>query len=316
VRDLPVEFVALLNWQDGVFTRAQAVGLGVTDDYCRAQVSAQRWQRRGRGVYVAFTGPLQERHRLWVALLIAGRDARLSHETAAHLHGLITEPPRVVDVLVPAHRPVVAVVGVRVHRTRKPIRSTGSPPTTPVADTICDLVAGGWCGDRLAALVSSAVQRRLVDPEELRRVLDERGRFRGRAALRQLVADSAAGAHSALELRYLRDVERRHGLPKGARQVRGRVDGRAVFRDVSYPAFGVHVELDGRQHHGSFAARLRDGRRDRVAAESGEVTLRYGWWDIATAACLAAAEVGGLLCERGWTGRFRRCPNCADFSSL
>jgi hypothetical protein len=55
--------------------------------------------------------------------------------------------------------------------------------------------------------------------------------------------------HSALEHRYLRDVERPHRLPRGVRQApaRNADGGRTEYRDVLYEAYLVAVELDGRR---------------------------------------------------------------------
>ncbi len=118
--------------------------------------------------------------------------------------------------------------------------------------------------------------------------LDERPRLRHRGALRPIIAEVAAGSHSLLELRYLHDVERRHGLPTGQRQ-------RAVdceFTDVFYP--GLQVELDGRLHLVPHQ-RWRDLDRDNRATLRGESTLRYGWFDIVGRPCAAAVQVLTIL---------------------
>ena len=49
---------------------------------------AGRWQVMHRGVYAAFNGTATRRAELWGALLRAGPDAVLSHQTAAELYGL------------------------------------------------------------------------------------------------------------------------------------------------------------------------------------------------------------------------------------
>jgi hypothetical protein len=49
-----------------------------------------------------------------------------------------------------------------------------------------------------------------------------RARVRWRADMLQALEDVADGVHSPLEYRYLRDVERAHGLPTGKRQAHAR----------------------------------------------------------------------------------------------
>jgi len=147
-------------------------------------------------------------------------------------------------------------------------------------------------------------------PVLLRQNLDARPKTRWRAEIREALEDVASGVHSPLERRYLRDVERAHGLPTADRQACAVQNGRVVRRDVRYRRYRVVVELDGAAYHPA-DRRLADARRDNAAAAHGMVTLRYGWSDVTTRPCQVAAEVAETLRARGWTGQPRRCgPNC------
>jgi hypothetical protein len=113
-----------------------------------------------------------------------------------------------------------------------------------------------------------------------------------------------------LEFRYVNRVERPHGLPSAVRQYRVTRSGQRQYQDVTYQAYGVVVELDGRAAH-PVEFRWRDIRRDNASATEGQVTLRYGWPDVTQRPCLVATEVGAVLSRRGWDGRLRRCgPAC------
>jgi hypothetical protein len=55
--------------------------------------------------------------------------------------------------------------------------------------------------------------------------MDARARVRWRAEMSRVLADIGDGVHSALEYRYVRDVERAHRLPaakRRAKKMRGR----------------------------------------------------------------------------------------------
>ena len=78
------------------------------------------------------------------------------------------------------------------------------------------------------------------------------------------------------------------------------------IRTLTYQAYGVVVELDGRVAHPE-ELRWRDIRRDNATAAAGQQTLRYGWADVTERPCEVAGEVGALLLGRGWDGRLRRC---------
>ena len=94
--------------------------------------------------------------------------------------------------------------------------------------------------------------------------------------LRDVLADVEAGTRSVLEQRYLRDVERAHGLPEGERQLRQQTASGAVLRDIRYGDQRTLVELDGAFGHRDAVDRWTDLQRDLDAAVDGQVTLRPG----------------------------------------
>lgn len=296
-------------------SRAQALASGVTQSKLDANVRARRWQRLGRGIYVAFTGPFPQTTRLWVALLACGRGAVLSHQTAAQLSGLVV--PRddsAIHVTVPAGRKVRPPMGVKVHRSRNVSSAAHpalTPPRTRIEVTVLDLIDGSARADEAVALLAQACQQRLTTPAKLAQSLRQRPNLRWRKLLVEMLHDIRQGAQTLLELRYLRDVERAHGLPKGKRQRSRRRAGRRWYDDVAYDEYELLVELDGRLGHDEAADRFRDMRRDNAAALMGQLTLRYGWHDVASP-CRTAAQVAAVLRKRGWTGTAQRCgPSCS-----
>ena len=66
-------------------------------------------------------------------------------------------------------------------------------------------------------LILRATQRRLTTADRLRRSIGQRHRQRWRSLLLEVLTDVVSGVESALELRYLRDVEQPHALPTGTR---------------------------------------------------------------------------------------------------
>ena len=160
--------------------------------------------------------------------------------------------------------------------------------------------------DEAVAVLADVVREGLTVPARLEGVLLGLARLPRRRLLLEVVRDVEAGAESPLERRYLRDVERRHGLPRGGRQVRDEVEGGAVFRDVRYPAYRTNVELDGRLGHSQALDRWADLDRDLEAATRGDTTLRVGWRQVLEP-CRLAATVGEVLALRGWPGVTRLC---------
>jgi hypothetical protein len=179
---------------------------------------------------------------------------------------------------------------------------------------VLDLCEGAEAG-QLVSWVTAAVQTRRTTTTRLLRARQNRRRYAGRRLLEELLGDVGTGAQSPLELRYLRDVERPHGLPRGTRQHRSR---HRHLRDVVYEDFGVVVELDGRLGHEGLG-RFRDMVRDNHATLAGELSLRYGSVDVRGTPCRVAWQVATVLAVRGWRDPFQRCPRCVavpDVDSL
>ena len=307
--DPPPELLALAAAQSGVISGDQAVQLGFPLRGVDRLVAQQHWRRLTPGVFSLGPAAPGWHGLAWAGILLGGDRARLGFAAAGHLWGLIEEAPRPLTVLVPTSRRVSRGADWLIRRERdatRDRRSPGSPPRTTIEDTVVDL-----CREieatRVLDLVTRAVQGRSTTARRLLACVERRERVSHRRLLRDVLGDVAVGAQSALELRYLRDVERAHGLPTATRQARARRGG--AYRDARYDEYATIVELDG-GIHGRARERLRDSRRDNAALLDGEVTLRYGWADVTERSCLVAREVAAVLIARGWNGLPTRCPRC------
>jgi hypothetical protein len=312
-RQLPRACLEIIDQQNGVISRAQALASGIDPDMIGRLVRGGRWQRLQRGVYSAFTGPPNRDALLWSAVQRAGPGAVLSHQTAAELFRLTDTRSSLIHVTIPVTRRSGPVSGVVIHRSRRVADARHpalQPPRTRIEDTVIDLVDQSASLDMVLALACAACQRRLTRADLLLRAMSARKKLRWRAELSDALADIGTGVHSPLEFRYVRGVERPHGLPAAKRQVRVGSDGRPGYLDNLYDDFDVIVELDGRVAHPD-DQRWRDARRDNAALVHDRLTLRYGWADVTVRRCATAIQVGSVLKRRGWQGQLRPCgPQC------
>jgi hypothetical protein len=314
-KEIPAQLRELARFQGGVVTRWQALGCGLSTSMITSKIRYGRWQQVYRGVYATFTGPLTREARLWAAVLYAGKGAQLSYESAAELHGLSDRPSPLIHVTIPASRRVSPAGGVVLHISSRTDTGARFPrgvlPRTFVEETILDLVHAARDLDDACGWVTSAFGRRLTSERPLRATMDGRKKLRWRRQLDEIITAAAGGAHSVLEFRYDRDVERAHGLPAAERQVSfTKPDGRRGFRDRYYGDYGLVVKLDGKQAHPE-ERRAVDRSRDNAATAGGGSTLRYGWDDVTRDGCLTAAQVAESLHARGWTGELKPCsPAC------
>jgi hypothetical protein len=298
--------------QENVVSRAQLLAAGVTRTQIRTRLEAKLWQPAYRGTYITHTGVAAYRERVWSAVLYAGAGAMASHETAAYLGRLLDGQPREVHILVPGTRRVAPQAGLKLHLAgdaQSRLQFGSAPPRTTIEEAVLDIAGAKRSPDDVVAVLTGACQRRLTSPSRLRAVAGRRRKLAWRGLLNEILRDVECGVESPLESRYLRGVERPHGLPRGLRQAGVMTAGRREYRDVLYEEYGVIVELDGLTSHADEQV-FRDMQRDNAAAARAEVSLRYGWRDVVGAPCSVAQQVATVLRQRGWTGTLRRCSRC------
>ena len=314
------EWLMLLDAQRGIVGRREALNLGFTVSRIEHRLKSRKWRRVHEGVYATFSGPLSREARLWAAVRVAGDGAMLSHQTAAEVQGLVDKPAgRDIHLTVASRRRPVQrgqVRGIVVHRSdqSRPQFPAGTwkLPRTRVEDTVLDLVTSAPTFERGYSWIARAVSRNLVTVAMLRATLAGRRRVRWRVWLTEALEDSSDGANSPLELRYVRDVERAHGLPTARRQARRTLGGRTHYKDNWYAEYRVAVEIDGPAYHeGDRAAPDRDRDNYNLAADAVQ-TLRFGPVGVTERACGSAALVAATLRRNGWTGIPHPChrPGC------
>jgi hypothetical protein len=304
---LPI--VDMVDRQHGALTREQAMNAGLSRRLIAARLDSGRWQRLHRGVFATFSGPVPRETQLWGAVLRVGEHAVLSHHTAAELWRLSDASPDPIHLTVPRKAASSAIPGLvlhfssRIEEARHPARL---PPQTKLEETALDLADLARTAEDAVAWPIRACQRRLTTADRVLVALEARGRARWRRDVADAIPDIRAGVHSPLELRYARNVERRHGLPRGDRQARV-IRGVALqYLDVLYADHGVIVELDGVLAHAG-DGKGRDMRRDNANTLGGYQTLRYSWVPVAYHACATALEVFSLLRRNGLRTPFRPC---------
>jgi hypothetical protein len=144
-------------------------------------------------------------------------------------------------------------------------------------------------------------------PQSVRELLLPRPRWRWRGLALDALQECEAGVESPLELRFHRDVVRRHGLPQFEAQVREKLDGWWIRADARCRTAPVRVELDGRLAHPGGRTDADTWRDNDVVIGTTEITLRYRWSHVAGDPCRTARQVVRALRSRGWTGRARSC---------
>ena len=232
------------------------------------------------------------------------RGAMLSHQTAAELWGLAADTSSLIHVTVPSDRRVrkQAGIGCTSVRAAAAVHPSRNPPRTRLEETVIDLWETARDLDNAVGWVTTA-PRAAADHagQAARRPWTRRDRVRRRKQLAELLSPDAAGIHSVLEYRYVRDVERPHGLPGAYRQARARRERPDRIPRQAVRGVRTAIELDGRVAHPG-DTRWKDIHRDNAAAHLGTHHAAVRLARCHDHACPVAAEIAEVLADRGYTG--------------
>jgi len=213
-----------------------------------------------------------------VAVLACGESAALSHRSAAALWRFGVEKRGVVDVSVPAHR-FLRRPGIRIHG--RPALAAGELTvrrgillTQPVR-TFLD-IALELPENRLERAINEADKRDVIDPDALRKALDDHAGEPGVRPLRQIL-DKHTFRLSDDELELLfRPLAATAGLPTPL--TKANVNEFEV--DFFWPDLGLVVETDGWRYHRTPAAQTRDALRFQEHTAAGFTPLRFSHWQV------------------------------------
>ena len=297
--DLVAHIAALARRQDGLFSRAQALKVGLRGR------DLDRWLRQGHvrehqpQVYGAATAPASLGQAERAALLAAGEQALLSHDNAAARWLFDVPAPSGVWLTLPYRSRPPRLDGVDIMRSRhlEGVRRVkdGVALTAP-ARTWVDL--GRTLSDQeLEAALARGLQRGSFTLQGVDRVMAVAHNRAGTGSVRAVLRHYQPEWESVLGAAFA-DLMSRAGIEL----VAGRVvehNGRRVavldFADeVARLAFGV----DGWRYHGSKTQQQRDRARDRMLLALGWVTVRFTTQDILLRPEHVVAEVRALLLSR------------------
>jgi very-short-patch-repair endonuclease len=301
---------ALAASQHGLITMKQANVLGIKRKSVEHRLERGWWQTVERGVYQLSNGEISTKARVMAAVLLIGRGAVVTHKAAGWLHELDDVEPDFLVIAVPSDRRVRSRERIRV-QARCDVEATivDNIPVTTGADTVIDL-SQSRDFDGAIGLAARAVQRRTTTADQLIARIHARPGVRWRDQLLMALGDVSDGAESIFEIRFLRDVVRRHGLPEPTLQRPDQGPSGGIRRDFDWEEYRVVAETDGELGHTGEGMR-RDRARDRQAARTGRVTLRCVWVEVVHQPCDLALDVGLTLRDRGWRGELVPCsPEC------
>jgi hypothetical protein len=261
-----------------VLTRAQLLELGFSSKAIKHRVGAGRLHPVARGVYAVGRRQLTREGRWMAAVRACGPGAALSHRSAAALWGFGKEHRDYIDVSVPRDSEA-RLRGIRCHRRpslpSSEITTQLNIPLTQPVRTFLDLatVAGPRTLERA---INEADKHDVIDPDALRRALDDHAGEPGIRPLRRIL-DKHTFRLSDDELELLfRPIAAAAGLPTPlTKQIVNRFEV-----DFFWPDLGLVVETDGWRYHRTPAAQTRDALRFQTHTAAGLTPLRFSHYQV------------------------------------
>jgi len=276
--------------QRGLVHRRQLRELGITRGSFNHRVATGSLQHVLPSVLSVIEPLVEPLTTETAALLYAGDDAVLSHESAAALWGLTATPSFVALTLVDRHvrsRPGLHVYRVADLDIRDARMHLGFPVTAP-ARTLIDCASH----PDIDRLLNEARALKLVTDSEIYAAMGRCPRRKGVAALRTLLAaEKDSGFTRSKAERILKRLVREAGLERPIFNTH--VEG--VEADAYWPRVKLVVEVDSHQFHGHYQAFQRDRAKANRLVAAGFVVLRFTWTQLTQRPLQVVAEIARTL---------------------
>ena len=280
-------------------SRTQLLELGFSKAAIEHRLRKGRLHQVSKGVYLVGWAKLNRERRWMAAVLACGDGAMLSHRSAAALWGFGKERRGVIDVSVHRHckvrRPGIHVRDRAGLRTRDVGTRLNIPVTQPVR-TMLD-IATELAPNLLERAINEADKRDVIDPETLRRALEDHPGEPGIRLLRQVLDEHTFRlSDDELELLF-RPIAAAAGLP--APLTKQTVNEFEV--DFFWPSLGLVVETDGWRYHRTPSAQTRDALRFQTHTAAGLTPLRFSHYQVKyepTHVCRVLAKTAANLRAR------------------
>jgi len=293
----------ILERQDSVFSREQALACGFTDSVIHDRIKrGGPWQRLLPGTYLALTGPASADQRDLAALLYAGPVSVITGRAALRGLGITGELPTTIDVLIPDAHVRQSKGFVTVRRTiRMPElwAAEGERRYALAARAVGDAARVAGSLNEARAIVAGVVQKRRC-PVNLLVAELAAGPRNGSRLLRIALGEVADGVLSVAEA-DLRELILRARLPRPVFNAPVlRADGSVIaVVDAWWKEARVAAEVDSREWHLSPADWEHTMRRHNELARCGIQVLHFSPRQIRAEPRAVVAAIAGALAQRG-----------------
>lgn len=288
--------------QQGVITRDQALGLGMSSAAIGRRLTSGEWIHLLPQTFVLRGHPATFMRKVIGAYFWAGEGALISHGTSGRLFDLEGIASRKIELSTPRRlRGGNVIVHTRPTEVF-PSKRIGLVRSTSIEQTLLDL---GSVLD-LEALELSLDSALRLGHTRFDRVADHVARFgghgvRGSKQLKRILRlrePTPRPNHSILEVEFVQ-LSRNFCLPQAESQFPIELrSGLTIHIDFAYPNEKVAIEIDSVRWHSGVRAIHRDNERQNLLVALGWRVLRFEWNDVLLRPGWVAAQIESALRER------------------
>lgn len=253
--------------QDGVATRQQLHGAGVSDSMIAVRIDSDEIVRVRPGLFRTKHHPHTDRTAVRLGVILAGGVADRS--TALFWHGMLTEPPANITVTVPVERRLRSMAGYSIETRRRAldqadITEVGGLAVTGKPLSVLEVAD--------AKVMDRALQRGDVTLDDLAASLDRNAGARGVRAARAVFEIASGDTESEAE-RMFADLLVLHEITGWNTQL--------IFHgwriDFAFPEIRLAVEINGWAYHRSRQRWMSDQDKSNALNAAGWSVLNFSW---------------------------------------
>lgn len=281
-----------LRHHDGVITLSQAKSCGLSESAVQRRVRSGQWRRLSAGIYFADDRAFTAAARVRAAVWGYGDRAAASGLAAAWWHGVVNDPPEIIEVTVPRNTHGRGRDGIRLRR-----RDLGSADViemrglqvTSLPLTVIEAAVRPGGGPKV---MDRALQRHTDLPPLWRAQVRNKGRH-GSPRARMLLQTAGNNTHSKAERQLVKLLEEAH--------ITGWVCNHPVgpyLVDNAFPHHRVAIEIDGYAFHSDPQRFQQDRARQNYLILNGWRVLRFTWRDLIEHPDRVIAEIRRAISAR------------------
>lgn len=280
---LPKLVLRILERQDGIIAREQAIAAGMPLPQIEGHLKYRRWVRVAPRVYLQAPSPPTPHQVIRAVHLWAGPHSVITGAAALYWQGQRRDPPRIVEVAVEDHRRPPLLPGlptpIRIVSHRRAIREEFKLRWSEIWTVRTEHAVYDLLPVEGPELLDDAIRQRWLTLAMVLEVQRLSPRWRGDGVRAGILAAAAGGAISEGE-RLLHRLLHAAGIGGWQANRAINLKNDTKVGDVVFDKIRLVLEVDGFAFHSAHERFQDDRSRQNLLVRSDWTVLRLTWWQL------------------------------------